>query len=108
MTEAVKVRILDQDYTIACPEEAREGLLRSADYVDRRMREVRHSGKVVGTDRVAVMAALNIAYELFEAHVENQRMADVRQRLAKLDARIAEVVDAPESPLPSSSSKSSS
>ncbi|BAU56711.1 cell division protein ZapA [Halorhodospira halochloris] len=92
MTEAVKVRILEQDYTIACPEDAKNSLLQSADYVDRKMREVRQSGKVVGTDRVAVMAAINIAYELLEAHAENQEMADVRKRLARLDERIAETV----------------
>ncbi len=93
MTEAVKVRILDQDFTVACPEEARNELLQSADYVDRKMREIRNSGKVVGTDRVAVMAALNIAHELLAAQAENEQLADVRQRLARLDARIAEAVD---------------
>lgn len=93
MTEAVKVRILDQDYTIACPEDTKNSLLQSADYVDRKMREVRQSGKVVGTDRIAVMAAINIAYELLEAHSENQEMADVRKRLARLDKRIAESME---------------
>mgnify|MGYP006428284003 CR=1 FL=1 len=92
MTEAVKVRILEQDYTIACPEDAKNSLLRSADYVDRKMREVRQSGKVIGTDRVAVMAAINIAYELLEAQTENQEMDDVRRRLARLDERIAGTV----------------
>lgn len=93
MTEAVKVRILEQDFTIACPEDAKNSLLQSADYVDRKMREVRQGGKVVGTDRIAVMAAINIAYELLEAHAENQEMADVRKRLARLDQRIAETID---------------
>ncbi|MBK1727496.1 cell division protein ZapA [Halorhodospira neutriphila] len=93
MTEAVKVRILDQEYTVACPEDAKNDLLQSADYVDRKMREIRQGGKVVGTDRIAVMAALNIAHELLEAQAENERLADVRQRLARLDARIAASLD---------------
>ncbi|MFP4648368.1 MAG: cell division protein ZapA [Halorhodospira sp.] len=93
MTEAVKVRILDQDFTVACPEDAKNDLLQSADYVDRKMREIRKSGNVVGTDRVAVMAALNIAHELLAAQAENEELADVRDRLARLDARIAEAVD---------------
>ena len=71
MTEPVKVRILDQEYTVACPEDAKNELLQSADYVDRKMREIRSSGNVVGTDRVAVMAALNIAHELLTAQAEN-------------------------------------
>ncbi|ABM61957.1 cell division protein ZapA [Halorhodospira halophila] len=93
MTEAVKVRILDQDFTVACPEDAKNELLQSADYVDRKMREIRKSGNVVGTDRVAVVAALNIAYELLSVQAENEQLADVRQRLARLDARISEAVD---------------
>ncbi len=93
MTEAVKVRILDQDFTVACPEDAKNELLQSADYVDRKMREVRKGGNVVGTDRVAVMAALNIAHELLAAQAENEKIADVRDRLARLDARIAEAMD---------------
>ncbi len=93
MSEAVKVRILDQEYTVACPEDAKNDLLQSADYVDRKMREIRQGGKVVGTDRIAVMAALNIAHELLEAQAENERLADVRQRLARLDARIAASLD---------------
>ncbi|MFP4146709.1 MAG: cell division protein ZapA [Halorhodospira sp.] len=93
MTEAVKVRILDQDFTVACPEDAKNDLLQSADYVDRKMREIRKSGNVVGTDRVAVMAALNIAHELLAVQAENEELADVRDRLARLDARIAEAVD---------------
>ncbi len=93
MTEAVKVRILDQDFTVACPEDAKNELLQSADYVDRKMREIRKSGNVVGTDRVAVVAALNIAYELLSVQAENEQLSDVRQRLARLDARISEAVD---------------
>ncbi len=93
MSQPVKVTILDHDYTVACPPEAKGGLLQSADYVDRKMREIRAAGKVVGTDRIAVMAALNIAHELLAAQADNERMADVRQRIAALDARIAEAVD---------------
>lgn len=93
MSEAVKVTILGHEYTVACPSEAKVGLLYSADYVDQKMREIRASGKVVGTDRIAVMAALNIAHELLEARQEHEQLQDVRQRLEKLDARIAESVD---------------
>ncbi|MFP4129969.1 MAG: cell division protein ZapA [Halorhodospira sp.] len=93
MTEAVKVRILDQDFTVACPEDAKNELLQSADYVDRKMREIRQGGNVVGTDRLAVMAALNIAHELLAAQAENEEIADVRDRLARLDARIAEAME---------------
>lgn len=63
-TQAVPVTILGKEYLIACPENGRHELQSSADYLDQKMREIRDSGKVVGTDRIAVMAALNIAHEL--------------------------------------------
>ena len=64
--QRVTVRLLDKEYQIACPEEEREGLLESADLLNRKMREIRDSGKVVGVDRIAVMAALNICHEMLQ------------------------------------------
>jgi cell division protein ZapA len=60
----VSVRILDKDYFVACPKEERADLIDSAAYLNTRMKEIRDTGKVVGADRIAVMAALNIANEL--------------------------------------------
>jgi cell division protein ZapA len=72
----VTVRILDKDYQVACPDEEREALLESADLLNRKMREIRESGKVVGLDRVAVMAALNLSHEI----LQNQAMANAADR----------------------------
>jgi len=63
----VSVRILEKEYHVSCPLEERAALLESAEYLNRRMREIRDSGKVVGLDRIAVMAALNIVNELLQA-----------------------------------------
>jgi cell division protein ZapA len=62
----VEVKILDKEYLVACPEEEQEALLRAARHLDSKMREIRASGKVFGTERIAVMAALNITHELLE------------------------------------------
>ncbi|MAO13118.1 MULTISPECIES: cell division protein ZapA [unclassified Marinobacter] len=62
----VEVRILDKEYLVACPQEEQEALLRAARHLDNKMREIRSSGKVFGTERIAVMAALNITHELLE------------------------------------------
>jgi cell division protein ZapA len=62
----VGVRILEKEYHIACPLEERTALLDSAEYLNRKMREIRDSGKVVGLDRIAVIAALNMANELLQ------------------------------------------
>ena len=60
----VSVRILDKEYFVACPKEERSDLIDSAALLNGRMKEIRDSGKVVGADRIAVMAALNITNEM--------------------------------------------
>jgi cell division protein ZapA len=63
----VTVKILDKEYQVACPEEQEAELVVSAKYLDKQMRGIRDSGKVIGLERIAVMAALNISYELLQA-----------------------------------------
>ncbi len=60
----VSVKILEKEYHVTCPPEERPALVDSAEYLNRKMREIRDSGKVIGLDRIAVMAALNIVNEL--------------------------------------------
>ena len=62
--EPLSIKILDKEYRISCRPEERESLLESAAYVDGQMREIRQSGRVIGTERIAVMAALNLANDL--------------------------------------------
>jgi len=63
----VTVQILDKDYKVACPEEQEAELMVSAKYLDKQMRLIRDSGKVIGLERIAVMAALNLSHELLQA-----------------------------------------
>ena len=63
----VTVNILGKDYQVACPEEQQSELVVSAKYLDKQMRSIRDTGKVIGLERIAVMAALNISYELLQA-----------------------------------------
>ena len=63
----VSVRILEKEYQVACPASERPDLLQAAEMLNSKMREIRDSGKVVGLDRIAVMAALNITNELLQA-----------------------------------------
>jgi len=60
----VTIRILDKEYQIACTDDERHALLDSARFLDQKMKEIKNSGKVVGSDRIAVMAALNITHDL--------------------------------------------
>jgi len=64
----LEVKILEKDYLVACPTDKIKALEGAANHLDTKMREIRTSGKVHGTERIAVMAALNITYELLEKH----------------------------------------
>jgi cell division protein ZapA len=89
----VTVRILDKEYLIACESEEQDGLLSSARLLDRRMREVRQSGRVVGSDRIAVLAALNLTYELMSQNLAQQKRANgILDRLRKLEQRIDQLL----------------
>ena len=63
-SDGITIHILEKEYLIACSEDERHDLLRSAEYLDKKMREIRDTGKIIGSDRIAVMAALNISHEL--------------------------------------------
>lgn len=67
----VTVRILDKEYQVACRVEEREPLINSAQYLDRKMKEIRDSRKVIGSDRIAVMAALNITNDLLQCQSDS-------------------------------------
>jgi cell division protein ZapA len=65
--KVVDVTIMGREFCVTCPEEEREELLQAVSYLDKKMREIRDSGKVVGAERIAIMAALNITHELLTA-----------------------------------------
>jgi cell division protein ZapA len=90
---AVSISILGKEYLIACPDDEKNELLSSASYLDRKMREIRDHGKVIGTDRIAVMAALNIAHELL--HDKGDLMVadpDVEGRIRNIQEKIEEAL----------------
>jgi cell division protein ZapA len=90
----VTVRILDKDYVVACPPDERPALLESVEVLNTKMREIRDSGKVVGLDRVAVMAALNLTHEMLrlrtrDKRVEGEFSGRVRALRERADAALA-------------------
>ncbi len=68
----VTVKILEKEYQVACPREQEAELVVSAKYLDKQMRSIRDTGKVIGLERIAVMAALNISYELLQASEQSE------------------------------------
>jgi cell division protein ZapA len=85
----ITVRILDKEFRVACPENEQNSLIASADLLNTRMREVRDSGKVFGTDRVAIMAALNLTHELLlQRHNVTDTGDSFTQRIENMQSNI--------------------
>ena len=61
--KGVEISIMGREFTVACPPEDREGLLTAVSYLDKKMCDIRDAGKVVGAERIAMMAALNLAHD---------------------------------------------
>jgi cell division protein ZapA len=80
----VSVRIMEKEYVVACPYDERAALLDAAEFLNSRMREIRDTGKVIGMDRIAVMAALNLAHEYLKG----------KERESKLDSGVGHRVRA--------------
>ncbi len=82
----VTVKLLDKEYTISCPDGAEAELLASADYLNQKMQEIRHSGKIIGLERIAVMAALNMSHELIKSREEQRQ--NIETNLRRLGQKI--------------------
>lgn len=96
LPHAVTVQILDKDYPIACPPQERGNLENAARYLDSKMREIRNGGRVIGAERIAVLAALNIAHELLQcqakaAPADGETRERVRALLEKVDRALQDV-----------------
>jgi len=85
----IRVHILDKEYLIACPDDEREALFASAEFLTDKMKEIRDTGKIVGADRIAVMAALNMAHELLgQKTVKDDYQLNISQRIRALQDKI--------------------
>jgi cell division protein ZapA len=94
-TEPVSIRILDREYTVGVAPEERESLAAAARLLDQKMREVRGANRMAAVDRVAVLAALNLAHELQQLRDEHAgRDGDIAQALAILQRKLDDALAA--------------
>ncbi|MGD0960562.1 MAG: cell division protein ZapA [Methylomonas sp.] len=91
--QAVSITILGTEYKIACAPEEREALIKSAQELDAQMRKIRDTGKVTSTDRIAVLAALNMTHDN-QAKPAGEA-ADICERLSNLRQKIENVLENP-------------
>lgn len=87
--KTLDIKILDRDLRVACPEDERAELLDAVAYLDKKMREIRDSGKVASVERIAIMAALNIAHELLTTRLGGGfDLAEFKRRMFSMEAAI--------------------
>lgn len=84
----VSVRILEKEYQVACLPEERSELLDSAEFLNGKMRDIRDAGNIVGLDRIAVMAALNLAHELLKRNRSDAVESEVSERVRQMRERV--------------------
>ena len=92
MSEAAKtveVELLGRTYRVACEENEREALMQAVAYLDGKMNDIRRAGKVMGAERIAVMAALNVAHELLSVKLgAGFDMGRAKKRLSMIESRL--------------------
>jgi cell division protein ZapA len=81
---SLDVAIMGREFRVACPEDEREGLLQAVSYLDRKMREIRDSGKVIGLERIAIMAAINITHDYLGSKPIEPDLREQRHRLDQM------------------------
>ncbi len=94
--QPVTIRLLDREYTVGCVEEERDSLLAAAKLLDAKMREVRGGNRMAALDRVAVLAALNLAHDLEQLRETTSRSErELARGLGDLNRRLDGLFDEP-------------
>ena len=86
--KALQINVMGREFRIACPENEQKELLEAVDYLNRKMDEIRDHGKVIGVERIAIMAALNIAHELLTIQVGGFDMAALKRRMQSMETTL--------------------
>jgi len=91
--KTVEVELLGRTYRVACEDNEREGLMQAVAYLDGKMNEIRRAGKVMGAERIAVMAALNVAHELLSVRLgAGFDLGQAKRRISEIESRLEEAI----------------
>jgi len=84
--KGLQINVMGREFRVACPDNEQKGLLDAVDYLNKKMNEIRDAGKIVGLERIAIMAALNIAHELLSTKVGGGfDIAEIKRRMAHIE-----------------------
>ena len=87
-SKAVDVNIMGREFTVSCTDEERPGLINAVNFLDKKMRDIRDGGKIIGVERIAIMAALNLSHELLNAKSGNVDVGDIKRRISQMQDQI--------------------
>jgi len=93
-SKPIDVMIMGREFTVSCTDDERQGLLDAVNYLDKKMREIRDSGKVVGLERIAIMAALNLSHEVLNTKTGDIDIGDYKRRINAMQSQIDEAIAA--------------
>ena len=95
-SEPVTIRVLDREYTVGVEPDERDSLVAAAKLLDNKMREIRGSNKLAAVDRIAVLAALNLAHELQQSRTDTERRErDLARTVGAMQRRLDDLFDTP-------------
>lgn len=86
--KGVNISIMGRDFSVACPPQEQEDLLEAARYLDGNMKEIQKTGKIIGAERCAIMAALNITNDLLKLQRTSAGQSQINKRIENLQERI--------------------
>ena len=86
--DSLSIKILEKEYRVACPAEEKENLLASASMLNEKLDEIKQRGSVIGTERIAVMVALNMSHELLNGKALVEEHAELNDRIDSLSEKI--------------------
>lgn len=89
--KGVDVSIMGREFTISCTDEERPSLINAVNFLDKKMRDIRDSGKVVGVERIAIMTALNLSHELLNSKSGSVNVGDFKRRITHMQDQIDKV-----------------
>jgi cell division protein ZapA len=92
-SKGLQISIMGREFRVACQENEQKGLLEAVDYLNRKMLEIRDHGKVIGIERIAIMAALNIAHEFLSTKVGGGfDIAEIKRRISDMEAVLDQAI----------------
>lgn len=90
----ISVRILNREYQFACKEDERSSLLAAADHLDKVMQEIKNKNSTMSTEKITLMAAMNIAHDLIKSQSTNQYYdTEVLSSIKNLNDKLSQAIN---------------